>query len=141
MRNFLILFLSIMSFVSFSQSIEGVWETYNDETGQLKSEVKIYKKDGKFYGKIIKLHNLEIPYEDAKCYYCTDYRKDKHVMGMEIITGLELDDDGEWKGDDALLDPNNGKLYDATLWLKGENKLAVRGYVGLFFRTQYWKRK
>ena len=130
-----------MSFVSFSQSIEGVWETYNDETGKLKSEVKIYEKDGKYYGKIVKLHNLEIPYEDAKCYYCTDYRKEKHVMGMEIITGLELDDDGEWKGDDALLDPNNGKLYDATLWLIDDNKLAVRGYVGWFFRTQYWIRK
>ncbi|PWH86046.1 DUF2147 domain-containing protein [Brumimicrobium oceani] len=125
----------------FAQSIEGVWETYSDDTGELKSEVEIYKKDGKLYGKIVKLHNLKIPYDKAKCYYCTDYRKDQHVMGMEIITGLEQNKRGDWKGDKALLDPNDGKLYDATVWLKSDNKLAVRGYEGWFFRTQYWIRK
>lgn len=140
-KYLLVLCLIFISQINFSQTVEGVWETYDDESGELKSEVKIYIKDGKLYGKIVKLHNLEIPYEKAKCYYCTDYRKDQHVMGMEIITALEKNKRGDWKGDDALLDPNDGKLYDATVWLIEDNKLAVRGYVGWFFRTQYWLRK
>ena len=139
-KYLLTLFLSILSFISFSQSIEGIWKTYDDDLGKLKSEVEIYIKNGKLYGKIVKLHNLEVPYEDAKCYLCSDYRRDKHVMNMEIISGLKKSG-SNWKGDKTLLDPNNGKLYDATLWLIDENQLAVRGYVGWFFRTQYWVRK
>ncbi|HLV41507.1 MAG TPA: DUF2147 domain-containing protein [Brumimicrobium sp.] len=140
MRYFLIVVLSVFSSVSFSQSIEGVWKSYDDADGELKSEVKIYIKDGKLYGKIIKLHNLDVPFEDAKCYLCTDYRKDKHVQGMEIVSGLKKSGK-EWSGSKLLLDPNNGKLYDAKLWLVNDNKLAVRGYIGWFYRTQYWIRK
>lgn len=140
MKYLIILCLSLISLTCTSQSIEGVWKSYSDATGELKSEVKIYIKNGKLYGKIIKLHNLDVPYKDAICSKCTDYRKNQHAVGMEIITGLEQS--GEyWKGDKALLDPSNGKLYDAKLWLENDNKLAVRGYIGWFFRTQYWIRK
>ena len=140
MKYFLMFFLSVYSLVSFSQSIEGIWKSYDDESGELKSEVKIYIKDGKLYGKIIKLHNLDVPLEEAKCKLCTDYRKDKDVMGMMIISGLKKSGE-EWSGNQLLLDPNNGKLYDAKFWLVDENKLAVRGYIGWFYRTQYWVRK
>jgi len=141
-KSLIVFCISIMSFMGFTQTIEGVWETYDDKSGKLKSEVKIYLKDGKLYGKILKLHNLEvdIAVEDAMCFKCTDYRKDQPVIGMKIITGLEKSGN-EWTGDEILLDPNNGKLYDAKLWLVNDNKLAVRGYIGWFYRTQYWVRK
>ncbi|HZH86644.1 MAG TPA: DUF2147 domain-containing protein [Brumimicrobium sp.] len=126
--------------MSSSQTIEGIWETYDDASGELKSEVKIYIKDGKLYGKIIKLYNLDVDPKDAKCELCTDYRKDKPVIGMLVMTGLKKSGE-EWVGNSALLDPNNGKSYDAKIWLEGNNKLAVRGYIGWFFRTQYWKKK
>lgn len=141
-KNILLLFLFIncISWTSFSQSIEGIWGTYDDTSGKLKSEVEIYVKNGKIYGKIIALYNLEIPLEKAKCYGCTDYRKDQPVIGMEIISGLTKS--GKfWEGNKALLDPNNGKIYDAKFRLIQENKLAVRGYIGWFYRTQYWIRK
>lgn len=140
MRYFLILSLWLIPFVGGSQSIEGVWETYDDESGELKSEVKIYIKDGKLYGKILKLYNLNIDPKDAKCELCTDYRKDQPVIGMLVMSGLNKSG-SEWIGDAALLDPNNGKSYDAKVWLESNNKLAVRGYIGWFFRTQYWKKK
>ncbi|HTO38562.1 MAG TPA: DUF2147 domain-containing protein [Brumimicrobium sp.] len=140
MKYFLILIVTLFSFITYSQSIEGVWKTYDDSDGQLKSEVELYIKDGKLYGKIIKLHNLDIPYEDAICKLCNDSRKNKHVQGMEIISGLQFSGK-EWSGNKKLLDPNNGKLYDAKFWLENDNKLAVRGYLGWFYRTQYWVRK
>src|SRR5690554_267281 len=106
-KYFLIVCWSGLSLIGFSQSIEGIWETYDDDSGELKSETKLFIKNGKLYGKIIELHNLDIPLKDAKCYDCTDYRKNKPVMGMEIISGLKQD--GKyWKGDKVLLDPNNG---------------------------------
>lgn len=124
----------------FAQKITGVWETYDDESGILKSEVKLYEKNGKIYGKIIELHNLKVDTEDPICIKCTDHRKNKPVKGMEIITGLKKDGN-EWYADEGILDPNNGKIYDCKMWLESHDKLAVRGYLGWFYRTQYWKRK
>jgi uncharacterized protein (DUF2147 family) len=139
-KYFLIFLLSITSFIGFSQSIEGVWQTYDDETGELKSDVKIYKKDGKLYGKVIKLHVVEDLNVVATCQYCTDYRKDKPIVGMLVMSGLKQSG-SEWEGDGALLDPENGKTYGGEVWLINDNKLAVRGYIGWFYRTQYWKKK
>lgn len=56
------------------------------------------------------------------------------------MTGLK-ETDGRWKGKKVLLDPSTGKHYDGEVWLINENKLAVRGYLGWFYQTQYWKRK
>lgn len=131
--------LFLFSIVSYSQSIEGVWKTYDDETGDLESEVKIYKKNGKIYGKIIKIHKVKNGEENPVCELCPGQRKNKHVLGMNIITGLSKDG-SEWYGDESILDPNNGELYDCKIWLEDKNKLAVRGYLGWFFRTQYWVR-
>ena len=140
MKYFLSFLFGVTLFFSQAQSIEGIWETYDDETGEMKSEVRVYIKEGRLFGEIVELHNLKIPLDKAKCYDCTDYRKDQPVMGMEIISGLSKD--GKyWTADKVLLDPNNGKVYDAKLWLINEDKLAVRGYIGWFYRTQYWKRK
>lgn len=48
---------------------------------------------------------------------------------MEIITALVKEED-VWKGDDAILDPNNGEIYDCKIWLVSKDKPAVRGYNG-----------
>ena len=129
----------IFSFVSFTQSVEGIWKQYNEETGELESEVKIYKKNGKIYGKIIKIHKVTNGEDNPICELCPGERKNKPVVGMNIITGLSKDGD-EWYADESILDPNDGELYDCKIWLENKNKLAVRGYLGWFFRTQYWIR-
>ena len=135
--NLLILFIAF--FLVSNAQVTGKWKTIDDETGKAKSIVEIYKKDGKLYGKIIKLINpLE---KNPVCDKCTDYRKNKKIIGMNIITGLEKDGE-EWEGDDAILDPNNGKIYDCKIWVDedNKNKLNVRGYIGFLYRTQYWYR-
>jgi uncharacterized protein (DUF2147 family) len=117
-------------------NVLGKWKTIDDKTGKMKSIVEIYKNDGKLYGKIVQLRPETDP--NKKCTECEDYRKDKKLIGMNIITGLEIDDDA-WEGDDGILDPDNGTLYDCKLW-EEDGKLQVRGYVGFFFRTQEWVR-
>ena len=114
----------------------GKWKTIDDETGKMKSIVEIYKQEGKLFGKIIQLKPETDP--NKVCTECTDYRKGKKLVGMNIITGLELDDD-VWEGDDGILDPENGTLYDCKIW-EEDGVLQVRGYVGFFFRTQQWVR-
>ena len=128
-------------FVMNAQTITGTWRTFDEDSGKAKSEVKIFIKDGKAYGNIIKLFKEKGEDPDPICTHGDDYRNGKKVIGMQIITGLKKDGD-EWEGDDAIFDPENGKTYDCKIWLDEDNKdlLQVRGYIGFFFRTQTWKR-
>lgn len=141
MIRVLVSFISVLLFTSaFSQSVTGKWKTVDDETGKEKSIVEIFEKDGKLYGKIVKLYREEGEDPDPICDLCEDDRKDKKVVGMEIIRGMEKDG-SEWD-DGTICDPKNGKVYDCKLWVdeSDENKLNVRGYIAFFFRTQYWIR-
>ncbi|MGS0748537.1 DUF2147 domain-containing protein [Halpernia sp. GG3] len=124
----------LYSAISYAQ-IEGKWKTIDDETGKAKSIVEIYKKsDGKYYGKVVQL--LMKP-ENNNCINCKDDRKNKPILGLEIIRGLSKDD-SDFDGG-TITDPKNGKTYKCTISRSGD-KLNVRGYIGfsLIGRTQTW---
>ncbi len=128
---FAALFLSIFTFAQ----IEGKWKTIDDETGKAKSIVEIYKKsDGKYYGRI---HQLLQKPQNNNCVKCTDDRKNKPLLGLEIIRGLEKD--GNEFTDGTITDPAKGKTYKCTVTRSGD-KLNVRGYIGfsMIGRTQTW---
>ena len=130
---FAALFLSIFSFAQ----IEGKWKTVDDETGKAKSIVEIYKKsDGKYYGKIVQL--LQKP-QNNNCVKCTDDRKNKPLLGLEIIRGLQKEGN-EFTGG-TITDPAKGKAYKCTITRSGD-KLNVRGYIGfsMIGRTQTWQK-
>lgn len=112
----------------------GTWKTIDDETGDAKSLVKIYERDGKLYGKIIKL--FQNP--DATCDACEGEDHGALIRGMVIIWSLEQDGD-EWSGG-KIFDPKKGKTYNCKIWLE-DGELKVRGYAGPFFRTQTWHRQ
>jgi uncharacterized protein (DUF2147 family) len=118
-----------------AQTIFGKWKTIDDETGKPKSIVEIYEKDGKAYGKVIKLFREPGEDQDPICDKCTDDRKDKKVLGMEIVRNMQKDDD-EWE-DGTILDPKKGTVYDCKMWIE-DGELQVRGYIAFFFRTQTW---
>ena len=135
--NTLILF--VMSLTTQINTIEGTWITQDDETGRKKSEVLIYKENGKLYGKITKLLLPED--EGKKCINCKGKNKNQQIEGMVIIKDLELEDD-TWE-DGTILDPKSGKVYDCYIGFQDSNTLKVRGFLGfsLLGRTQIWKRK
>ena len=133
--------IQILFWIFFLQtdSIEGTWITTDDETGKQKSEVFIYKENGKLYGKITKLLLSE---DQGKiCINCKGKNKDKSIEGMVIINDLQLDEN-KWE-DGTILDPKSGKVYDCNIGFEDINTLKVRGYLGfsLLGRTQIWKRK
>ena len=135
MKFILIFTFSIISLSMSAQDIFGKWKTIDDNTGKARSIVEITHKDGKAFGTILKLFREPGEDLDPICDDCTDYRKNKKVIGMTIITEMEKDGD-EWD-DGEILDPENGKVYDCKLWVE-DGKLKVRGYVAFFFRTQTW---
>jgi uncharacterized protein (DUF2147 family) len=135
MKLSLIFIFSIISLSLNAQDIFGKWKTIDDNTGKARSIVEITQEDGKAFGKILKLFREPEEDLDPICDDCSDYRKDKKVIGMTIITEMAKDG-AEWE-DGEILDPENGKVYDCKLWLEDGN-LKVRGYVAFFFRTQTW---
>ena len=129
----------LWTFFFQTDSIEGTWITTDDETGSQKSEVLIFKENGKLYGKITKLLLPED--QGKKCINCKGKNKDQSIVGMLIINDLQLDD-YSWE-DGTILDPKSGKVYDCNIGFEDSNTLKVRGYIGfsLLGRTQIWKRK
>jgi uncharacterized protein (DUF2147 family) len=134
---FFILSLLLTMFSVSSQNVFGKWKTIDDETGDEKSIVEIYERNGKIYGKIIEILNPSR--KNAVCNDCEGDKKDKPILGMLIIEDLTKDDDIYDGGN--ILNPSNGKVYKCTLKLEeNPNTLQVRGYVAFFYKTQYWQR-
>lgn len=128
------LLVLLMAQVAYAD-VTGRWQTIDDETGEAKSIVEIYEKDGEYFGKVT---DLLLKPDDTLCEKCKGSLKNQPVVGMEIITGMEKEDD-EYEGGE-ILDPETGKVYRAKLWLEDEDTLKVRGYLGFLFRTQTWHR-
>lgn len=114
--------------------ITGLWRTVDDETGEVKSVVEIYRQDQQYFGRVVQL--LDKP-ADTLCSKCDGDKKDQPVVGMVIVSDLQLTD-GEYTGG-SILDPAKGKTYRCKLWLEN-GKLKVRGYLGFLYRTQTWFR-
>lgn len=133
----MMLFVSC-TFYSQNKSVLGKWKTIDDETGKAKSIVEIYEKSGKIYGKVIEI--LDLDHKNDSCKKCSGTDADKPILGMIVIKGLKQDGDEYNSG--KILDPKNGKLYQCFITLEGNEKLKVRGYIGisLLGRTQYWQR-
>lgn len=120
-----------------AQSITGTWKTVDDETNEAKSHLELFIGDGKLYGKVTKLLKSS---PDKLCDKCPGERKNKPILGMILVVDMK-EKDGHWQSG-SILDPEKGKWYNCKIWLKNgdPNTLVVRGYLGPFYRTQYWYR-
>jgi uncharacterized protein (DUF2147 family) len=117
----------------------GLWQSVDDKTGQAKAEIRI-KADGagSLSGVIEK--GL-VPPVELNCSQCSDERKDKPKLGMEIIRGAKKAEGKEVWEDGKILDPDSGKNYTLRLTpIEGGKKLEVRGFIGPFYRNQVWLR-
>jgi uncharacterized protein (DUF2147 family) len=133
--------LGAMALPALAQSTPvGLWRNYDDKTGEAKAEVRITETAGVLSGKVEKRLLKNARPEDL-CTECSDDRKDKLVLGMEVIRGAKKADDREvWEGG-KILDPENGRNYTLKMTpIEGGKKLEVRGSFGPFGRTQTWVR-
>lgn len=133
----LLLLTSSMAFAQMTP--EGLWRNVDDKTGEPKAEIRIAATpSGALNGKIEKALTQS---SEPNCTLCTDDRKDKPKLGMEIIRGAKKNAaEAVWEGG-KILDPENGKEYTLRMTLLEEGKkLQIRGYIGPFYRTQVWTR-
>ena len=129
-KMMLMMAFALISMAGRSQDVLGKWLT---ESGD--AQVEIYQAGNKLNGKIIWLQQGP----ETKDKHNPDAKlKDRKLMGVNILSGLSKSKD-KWEGG-KIYNPKNGKSYKCSIWLDGD-QLKVRGYLGMFYETQTWKRK
>ena len=118
------------------ESPVGKWNTMDQKTGKVVSEVQIYEQGGKFFGKITSLTEPNNQQGKPKiCIKCAGAEKDKPIVGLVILKDLSPSGD-HYKGG-TILDPEDGKVYSAEIWVEN-GTLKVRGYAGFLYQTRTW---
>ncbi len=144
MKLFGLLFFGIFSMQLMAQDYKaddllGTWLN-EDKDGH----VKIYKENGKYYGKLIWLKN---PIDDETGKAKLDKHNDdeelqkRPLQDLMLLTDFVYDEDGEWD-DGEIYDPKSGNTYSCYIKMESMDKIKVRGYIGisLIGRTTYWTR-
>jgi uncharacterized protein (DUF2147 family) len=140
MKTFFLFFCMLLFTTAQGQnpSVLGKWKCIDDATGKVLGVVQIYEDEGEIFGKVIEILNPK--HRDKLCNDCTGEDKGQPILGLTLLRGLKKD--GHEYNGGKILDPKHGKYYKCYITLEDENKLKVRGYIGisLFGRTQYWHR-
>ncbi len=118
------------------QNAVGHWQTYDD--GKLAGTVETYLLNGQLFGKVTKVRPSRTP-QDV-CDKCSGEYKNQLILGMVIMRNFHPDGD-DWVGG-TVVDPENGKEYKGKIWAEGNDRLHMRGYIGisLLGRTEVWTR-
>ena len=117
---------------------EGRWRTLDDRTGAPRAVIRIEVQGAELRGYVERILLRPDEGPDPLCTHCPGALKDRRVVGMDVLSGLRRDDD-RWRGG-TILDPHTGEVYRSELWIEAPGLLRVRGYSGLFHRTQTWRR-
>ena len=73
----LLILLLFITNLSFSQSIFGKWNSFDEETNKVESVIEVYQKDGKAFAKIKKIKDQTR--KDEKCIACNGKLKNAPI--------------------------------------------------------------
>ena len=137
--NFLLLSLLFSFHVYAQTSPEGLWMSYDDDGKTATALVRIFKINDRLIGQIVKVFDQQA---EAICSSCREDRKNQPIVGLEIIRGVKVAAQNNKWSQGRILDPDDGTEYKLVMELERAGQtLVVRGYWGLFWRTQYWQRQ
>ncbi len=109
------------------------------------AQVEVREVDGELTGTIVW---LRLPYGvDGRTLRDVEHpdpaRRDTPVVGLTMLSGFrrESTDSDVWSGG-SVYDPGNGRTYQGTITMDGEDRLLLRGFIGisLLGRTTTWVR-
>lgn len=140
-RNTTVMGLMLMGASAMAQMTPvGTWHSFDEKTGAVKSEIVIEESATGLRGYVSKLLKKDAD-QKRLCTECTDERKDKPMLGLEIIRGAKKEGTEAVWSDGKILDPENGKEYALKMTpIEDGKKLEVRGSILFIGRTQTWTR-
>ena len=119
------------------QSAVGHWQVIDSDGGK-GGQVETYIENGNLFGKVTGARPGRAP--NSLCTKCSGDLKNQRIMGMVVIRNFHPDGD-DWVGG-TVVDPETGKVYKGKMWAIENDKLGMRGFVGisLIGRTATWVR-
>ena len=139
MRTILISSIFVLfSTMAFAQAdnIIGTWLTQDKG-----AKVEIYNSNNQYFGKIIWLKDA-VNSKTGKP-FLDDKNPDVSKRSLPLIGSMILwkfnYSNNEYVGGNVY-DSRNGKIYSGKLWLEDNNTLKMRGYWGVFYNTETWKK-
>jgi uncharacterized protein (DUF2147 family) len=122
-----------------ADALLGIWLT-----GSGNGKVEIYKSDKSYRGKIVWMREPNDPKTGkakTDVNHPDEQKRSRPLLGLINLWGFTYDKEGTWEGG-YIYDPKNGKQYKCIISMDGNDKLNVRGYIGisLIGRTDIWTR-
>ncbi len=127
-----------------ADAIVGLWSMKDRE-----AQFSIYKCGSEYCGKISYLSEPNYPptKKGLAGLPKMDLRnpdpqlRERSLVGLPFLEGFHFTDENTWEGG-RIYNPDDGQKYRCKLWLDGENRLKVRGYLGIpaLGKTETWVR-
>ncbi len=130
MKNLLTILFGILvvNFLQAQNTILGTWETADNSM-----VLEILEQEGEKYAQI-KSVSFSNNKEDITCKKCSDERKGKSLLGMQVMEKFELNGT-KWKV--LFLDIKTGKESKVSLWVENKNVLKIKN--GLFKARKFYR--
>lgn len=129
--------------LGFGQSADDILGTWLTDEG--KGKIKVYKKNGEYFGKIIWLNddvgpNNKGPKLDVN--NPVERLQSRKLVGTVVVKNLTWDaEEQEWN-EGEIYDPESGNTYSVYAWMNEKDVLHIKGYIGfsLIGRATKWQR-
>src|ERR1035437_5013944 len=138
-----IIFLSAFSAPAWSAELTGLWQEYNDDTGNPEALIRIEKlSDNTYEGRIEKILPDTVENSALICISCPGSLRNHPLLGLRILSGLKRKDrltfvEGE------IIDPDDGNKYRCNIRLSEDgNTIEVTGYLTFNWigHSEIWRR-
>jgi uncharacterized protein (DUF2147 family) len=138
---FMLLFTIAMP--AWSAELTGLWEEYNDDTGNVDALIRIKKlPDNTYEGTIEKILPDSVENSKLTCTRCQGGLRNQPLLGLRILSGMKRKDEENFEGG-GILDPDDGETYSCRIRLSEDgNTIQVTGYLNLYWvgQSEIWKR-
>jgi uncharacterized protein (DUF2147 family) len=123
--------------------LAGLWQEYNDDTGNPEALIRIEKlPDDSYQGKIEKLLPEAANNAAMRCNNCPGELRNQPLLNLRILSGLHRRDANTFEGG-QIIDPDDGKIYRCNIRLLDDgNTIEVTGYLSFNWigHSEIWRR-
>jgi uncharacterized protein (DUF2147 family) len=129
--------------LAWSGELAGLWQAYDNHTGNLEALIHIKKLPDNTYEGIIEKIYPDKPENAAMvCSNCPGDFSNQPLLGMRILSGMKRKDKVTFEGGD-ILDPDEAKIYQCRIQLSEDGKtIQVTGYINFVWigQSEIWQR-